>query len=92
MKKYLRLSFGFWLGFFTIALNQLLDVTLVTTHGQLESASIALTNAAVPVLLPLGCYAAIGVGIRLFAERARRRHVTEGARPQATALTFLRQD
>lgn len=92
MKKYLRLSFGFWLGFFTIALNQLLEVTLVTTHGQLESASVALRNAAVPVLVPLGCYAAIGVALRLFGKRARRSHATEGPRPQAAALTFVRQD
>ena len=67
-------SVGFWLGFLIIAINQLLEVTLVTIQGQVDSVSITLANAAEPTLLLLGCYAAIGVGLRLLGRKRSTHH------------------
>ena len=69
-------SIGFWLGFLIIAINQLLEVTLVTIQGQVESVTITLANSTDSALLLLGCYAAVGVGFRLFGRKRSTHHVS----------------
>ncbi len=90
MRKSSRAFVGFWLGFLVLALNQLTDITLVTIYGRLESASFAITEAAGSVLLPLGCYAAIGAALRLYGLAARRRHAPF-ARQRMASITAVRQ-
>ena len=62
-------SVVFWLGFLIIAINQLIEVTFVTTQGLVESATFTFSNVAGSALLPLGGYIAIGVGLRLFGKK-----------------------
>lgn len=68
-------AIGFWLGFLIIAINQLLEVTLVTTQDHVDSVVFTLTNATDSALLPLGCYVAIGVGLRLLGKKCSRYYV-----------------
>ena len=71
MRKHLRLSIGYWIGFLILILNQTLEITTVTINGRLESASAALSTPH--AFLPLIGYALIGAGARLLAARRRRR-------------------
>ena len=90
MRKSFRAFVGFWLGFLVLALNQLMDITLVTVYDRLESVSFAITEAAGSVLLPLGCYAAIGAALRLRSFAARSRHAPF-ARQRMASITAVRQ-
>jgi hypothetical protein len=67
-------SIGFWLGFLIIAINQLLDVTLVTIQGQVETVTCTLANFTDSALLLLCCYAAVGAGSRLLGRKRSTHH------------------
>lgn len=90
MRKSFGAFVGFWLGFLVLALNQFMDITLVTVYDRLESASFTIADATGSVLLPLGCYAAIGAALRLRGFAARSRH-EPFARQRMASITAVRQ-
>jgi hypothetical protein len=87
MRKSSRISVVLWLGLLTLVLDRLLDVTLVTTNGTLETATVALSSRASPALAGLILLAAMSIaGCRLW--KAARRTGTRSGHPQATPLTL----
>ena len=72
-RKKARRWVAFWIGLAVLALNQVLDMTLVLSQGRIDSVYFSFTLNFGQLLLPLSVYGTLGLAFRLGSKVKRRR-------------------